>query len=323
MWRKSSTWLLLFLVVSVSGSATGHVQSVSESANAPPASVTVPDGTAVELRFAQAVWGEGSGWRPRSVHARAADIVTLVVAADVSVNGQIVISKGSPAQATVRSVWKPYRDRNGVSSYCLCVSLEFDWVRSLDNQGVPLRPTPKAGPFEVDVESTPSGAVATPYSLGRRMEDVALFGFRPHRKDWIPPGTRITAFVYGDATLDDAQISAALEHRPIPNETGLIMIYRTKEQKDARPQVSCDARTIGQVGSRQFMTLEMDPGEHSCRADLGRPLNFPVLGGRDYYFFLHYGTFAGGWELSAVDNGEGEDGVGAAEPINIAPQPAK
>src|SRR5260370_32918907 len=135
-------------------------------------------------------------------------------------------------------------------------------------------------------------------------------------RDWVPAGARMTAFGDGDVALDASEIREAQEGLPIRNETGLVMIYRTKGQKDSRPLIYCDSKAIGQLGSRSFVTLEMDPGKHSCRADQGTPLEFSVSGGQEYYLHLEHETLRGNWKLSLVKNLEGEDGVAAADPIS-------
>lgn len=301
-----------------------YAQSPAEPGKPPeePAKLTIPDGTPVQLRFSQAVWGMAAGNRPRSVHAHSGDVVRMVVAEDLVVGGKIVIQKGSAAQATVDSVWMPGMDRHGVRDICTCLSLELNWAKSLDDQNIALRSLPKGKPgsFTVQVHSTRTGAIAKPLSLKQAMIGALEQGFllnireMMHRRDWVPAGARITAFVQGDFPLNHAEIEEAQARLPIPNEAGLVMIYRTKGQKDQHPRFFCDSKEIGQVSSRQYLLIQMDPGKHSCRAEQGNALEFDVASGEEYYLDAKFGSWAGNWKLSLVNKLEGEDGVGAAEP---------
>jgi len=316
----------LLLTAIVATNAAGQEQATGEAAKTPPAGIVIPNGTLVNLRFARAVWGWGGGWRPRFFHANKGDVVPLVVAEDVLLHGQVVIHKGSPAQATVDGIRPPPRDNHGIPYTCLCVSFEFNWVQSVDQQQLPLRGTAKAPKkirgIELNVQASPSGAIAEPLSLGLGIQDVITLGMNKsnfHRRDWIPVGARTTAFLGQDSTLDAAEILEAQQNLPVPNENGVVMIYRTKGRNNDLPAVSCDTKTLAKIGSKQFVTLEMAPGEHSCQVEQSKALGFSVSGGHEYYLFLHYEMLTGNWGISAVDTEEGEDGVGAAEALLAGP----
>lgn len=294
----------------------------TEKAAQEPAKLAIPDGTPVQLRFSQAIWGMAAGNRPRSVHAHPGDIVRMVVAEDLVVGGKVVIQKGSAAQATVDSVWMPSIDRHGLRDMCTCLSLELNWAKSLDDQNIALRSLAKGKPgsFTVQAHSTRTGAIAKPLSFKQAMIGALEQGFllnireMMHRRDWVPAGTRITAYVQGNFPLNYAEIDEAQARLPLPNEAGLVMIYRTKGQKDQHPRFYCDSKEIGQIGARQYLLIQMDPGKHSCRAEQGNALEFDVASGEEYYVDAKFGSWAGNWKLSLVNKLEGEDGVGAAEP---------
>ena len=319
----SSLLLAGLLVGQVFAQSPNETEAPQESTN-----LVIPDGTPVQLRFSQAVWGMAADNRPRQVHAHAGDVLQMVVAEDLVVGGKVVIQKGSAAQATVRSVWLPSVDRHGVRDICTCLSLELNWAKSLDDQNIALRflSKGKPGSFEVQVHSTRAGAIAKPLSLkqglARAMEQGFLLNIREmvHRRDWVPAGTRITAFVQGDFPLNHAEIEETQARLPLRNEAGLVMIYRTKGQKDQHPRFYCDSKEIGQIGSRQYLLMQMDPGKHSCRAERGDALEFDVTGGEEYYLDAKFGSWAGNWKLSLVNKLEGEDGVGAAEPAPDLPK---
>jgi hypothetical protein len=326
--RTSYVFWLFLLLMSLSGTARGQTEIEKGAAKGSPATLTIPDGTPVQLRFAQSLWGTFAGNRRRPNGAKRDDVVRIAVAADVSIGGQVVIQKGSAGQATVKNVWTPSRDMHGVQNVCTCILLTLDWVRSVDNQNIPLRSSAKgkAGPFEPRVDSTHTGTIATPLSfragLLGALDPVSLLAMKEliRRKDWVPAGTRMTAFVSGDVGLDASEIHEAQEGLPIRNETGLVMIYRTKGQKDDQPLIYCDSKAIGQLGSQRFVTLEMDPGQHSCRPDQDSSLEFSISGGQEYYLYLEHKALRGNWKLSLVNNLEGEDGVAVADPISSPQQ---
>lgn len=316
----------IFSSLLLAGLLVGPVYAQSPAETGTPsqelAKLVIPDGTPVQLRFSGAVWGLAAGWHSRPVHAHSGDVVPMVVAEDLVVGGKVVVRKGSAAQATVDRVWMPSVGRDGVPEICTCLSIRLNWAKSLDEQDIALRSLAKGKPgsFTVQVHSTRTGAIAKPLSfkegLTGALEEGFLLNIRElmHRRDWVPAGTRITAYVQGDFPLSYPEIEEAQARLPLPNEAGLVMIYRTKGQKDQHPRVYCDSKEIGQIGSRQYLMMQMDPGKHSCRAEQGNALEFDVASGEEYYLDAKFGSWAGNWKLSLVNKLEGEDGVGAAEP---------
>lgn len=311
----------LFSLFSLAGSAMAQSESDSSKANPALRRIILPNGTPVPLRFARAVWGLAAGNRIRPVHAKPGDVIPIVAAADVSVGGMVVIRKGSAGEATVRNVWMPVRDKYGSLVPCTCFSLHLDWIRSINGQLIPLRANLKGknGPVVYDVFSTHTGAIAKPFHLGRGLFDALTLTYMVkmiHERDWLPAGTRTTVYVDGNFPLMALDVEEDQTGLPIPNESGLVMIYRTKGQKEKQLHVFCDSKEVGQLGPLQYLTFEMRPGEHSCQAEQAGKLEFSVNGGAERYLYLEYGTLSGNWKLSIVDNLEGEDGIAAADPAS-------
>jgi hypothetical protein len=298
--------------------------------------IQVPEGTVVELRFAQALWGMKAGYRVRPNHVQPGEEIRLVIAQDVVIDGKVVLRKGNPAQATVQEVWEPSVDMHGIQEFCTCIALQFDWIKSINNQEIPIRayekPNLKAkekgkvSAFSLVVDSTSAGAVAKSVPFGFDMLKPENFtkglagsmtGYTAiksiHRKDWVPPGTRMTAFVDETVLLDTAAVDAAQELLPTPNENALVMIYRLKGKKDQQAQITCDSKDAGELGAKQFLTLELAPGKHTCQADSKFPFEISVSGGQEYYLAVKADRLDGRWHLTLVSNAEGEDGVGAGE----------
>ena len=318
--RKPIGFFLISLF-SLTGTAMAQSEADSAKANLALRRITLPNGTPVPLRFARAVWGLAAGNRLRPVHAKPGDVIPIVAAADVSIGGLVVIRKGSAGEATVRNVWMPVRDKYGSLVPCTCFSLHLDWIRSINGQLIPLRPNLKGknGPVVYDVFSTHTGAIAKPFHLGRGLFDALTFTYivkMAHERDWLPAGTRTTVYVDGNFPLLASDVEDDQAGLPIPNESGLVMIYRTKGQKEKELHVFCDSKEVGTLGSLQYAVIEMHPGEHSCQAEQAGKLEFSVAGGAEHYLYLEYGTLSGSWKLSVVDNLEGEDGIAAADPAS-------
>jgi hypothetical protein len=129
--------------------------------------ITIPDGTPVRLRFAQPLRGKvpclwkkppcGSSIVPQ---AKPEDTVRMVSAADVRLDGYVVIAKGAVGEATVTKVWHPFMALTGLA-------LRLDWVEDVTGKHVPLRieKNGKQEPFTVQVESTTKGMIARKETL--------------------------------------------------------------------------------------------------------------------------------------------------------------
>lgn len=57
------------------------------------------------------------------------------------------------------------------------------------------------------------------------------------------------------------------------------------------------------------------PAEFGTRLWGCHAVDFSVVSGEEYYLDARFGSWAGNWKLLLVNNLEGEDGVGAAEPV--------
>jgi hypothetical protein len=307
------------------------VQSQAASTSHPKSKeIQIPNGTPVYLRFAQPVVGVPQA-TPKSVdHANKGDLVRLVVAADVRVNGLLLLPKGSPAQVTVMKANAP-----SFSTYCrTCVAtpdsgleLRFDWVKSVNGQEVPLRHKRngnKSSKFPVVLSSRFGSHLVTDFSWERRdiKEGLDMMIKAETGQQWtvIPTGTRVKAYVNRDTSLDAASVIAVLALLPQPNSTATVTVYRETGPKDQLCRVVCDEKTFGALGDHEHIVFETDPGKHSCHLDHGETLAFSVSAGEEFYLFMHYSSFAGKWEITAVDPATGEDAVAFSHPI-VSPPP--
>ena len=286
--------------------------------------VAIPDGTAVQLRFAQPVRGMIRTASGVKMEARRGDKVRLVVAEDVRVKELVVIAKGAIGQATVHAAWRPMKVRgrygNDITPPQTGVSLQLDWIEDVTGQQVPVRASPKgaAKPFIVEVLSKDGGLVARPDSIRRTIFQTMTFTnliTTLQRRTWIPTGTRITVFVHGAVDLVPAEIKDAQTLLPIPNANALFTIYRTKGHGKDPTIVSCDDKELAPLGPRQYTSLELNPGKHICRISAGKPLEIPAQAGQEYFLEVHHKNLTGEWELQLVPSSEGEDQIARSESI--------
>jgi len=297
--------------------------------SAAPQAFTIPDGTQVQFRLTQPVRGMRRTIKGTRVYSKPGDKVRLVAADDVRVNGLVVISKGAAGQATVIKADPPpintysYNDRYAALADLFVpktgtVSLQLDWVEDITGHAIPLRAysTGDAKPFTMMVLAENGGVTARPskFSQDIKLESLA------HVKPWAPAGTRLLGFVQGAVNVDPAELKDAQALLPIPNPTGVLTIFRAKGHRELRPQISCDDKEVAAVGEREFVTLELSPGKHSCHADGQPAVEFTVEAGEDYFLRAQYRMFGSALELKMLTAAEGEDSVSSLDPAAKAPE---
>ena len=301
--------LILFFVGIFAIPFTSKAQSVEPEPNPTrakqPQTITVPDGTPVRLRFAEPVVGYMASHRH---HTRKGATVRLVVASDVRVNDKVAIAKGSLAHATVMKVWDA-----GFSPVVTGLSLRMDWVTTVTGDRVPLRAVAKGAsePFDVEALATNGGVeVAQCEKKKRWLGNIflvdAFTGRAYHSKNWIPTGSRMTAYLNGDSKFKVEELEQAVSELPASNPTATLYVFRSKSKHGISPMVACGTIEIGSINSRQMAMVDLAPGSYSCQVGTSPATQITVAKGNDYYLWLRP---AGGekWELRAVKSEEGED----------------
>jgi hypothetical protein len=287
-------------------------QSVNTSGAMAPA-ISIPDGTPVEMRFAQAVRGKMLNPVDVGVEAKQGETVRLVAAGNVWVAKKVVIAEGAVAQATVTQVKRPLSTLVATG-----LGLQLDWIEDVTGTHIPLRILQKGGPepFMVQVVSTPGGAVARPETLhgdilGRNALDVSQIW---RDRYYIPAGTRLMAYVQGAQVLDPAKVEGAQSQVTYSefSTTADVVIYRTKGHGRDRVRVRCDENFGRAIGEREYIRLDLPAGKHRCRIENHSPQELAVEPGQEYFFQLRRSGV--GWELKSVTVGEGEDSIENADP---------
>lgn len=281
----------------------------------------VPDGTPVELRFAQAIR------RKTTVHApshpntppiddvRKGDAVRLIVAVNLRVEGQVVIVRDAVARAIVTGETSPFY--TGRASEETGLSLQFETVTGVLNTEIPLRAFKKGSqePFYARIRGYGRGAVIYPAKIPRfvaglpQIGDNRAFG----ESSWIPMGTRITAFVHGPVSLDRKAVEEAQAQLPAGGSAALITVYRVEDKNSGHLSVSCDGESIAAIGEKQFAIQELAPGAHICSVEAGKPITVAVAGGEEYYLRIHQS--GKNWELKRVETSEGQAAIATAQMV--------
>ena len=150
----------------------------------PPDMETLPDGTAVPLRFSETV---------SSATASKGDSVAFEVMDDVSLGGRIVIPKGSTAMGIVASA-RAKRDMGRAGK----LDIALQYVRAAGGEKLSLRGT-KEGNGDNHAGRMTAGIAVTSLVFF----PAAPFFLMMHGKDIaIPQGTPVNAFTNGDATVN-------------------------------------------------------------------------------------------------------------------------
>ncbi len=283
---------------------------------------TIPDGTTVQLRFAEALRGKmPKNYCKDKIHncrlglpdqALPNQAVRLVVAADVRSNGLLVIAKGANAQATITKVHKTLYDYTGLV-------LKFDWVEDVTGGRIPLRESQrgKPEPIDVAVKEVTGGMMARRWT---RVTEFSRLLLPPLDRKigmlaWIPVGTRILGFVQGDFALDEEAVRRAQALLPASSDNALLTIYRTKGHDELRPAIVCDGKELPAIAPQQYTLLELEPQKHTCLVEREQPVEITAQAGEEYFLRLHYGALAGSWKLELVSVPEGEDEVLNFKPL--------
>jgi len=315
-WCRTTYGLVLGTLIFASLLAAQQAPELEHHATDSPSAaqaITIPDGTPVEMRFAQPVRGKMLNPVDAGTEAQPGNRVRLVAAADVRIGELIVIAEGAIAQATVTKVKRPL-----TTLVATGLGLQLDWIEDVAGAHVPLRISPKGEPqpFMIQVVSTPGGVIARPETLrgdivGKNAVDVSQIW---RDKQYIPAGTRIMAYVHGSSALDRAKVEEAQARVSYSQfeSTADVTIYRTKGQRGERPRFLCDRNLGRKIGEREYIRLDLTPGKHSCQIENQPPKEISVLAGQEYFFHLQ--RAGSGWELKQVTVGEGEDSIENADP---------
>src|SRR5205807_1406546 len=259
--------------------------STQESAE----TITIPDGTRVELRFTEPLRAPLTDfpWTEDVAAAQAGDQVRLVIAENVRVDGRVVFARGAVGQVTVVQSYFPSKRRNSKNpDIDTGLVLRLDWIESVTHEKITVRSLAKSKPkaFHLMVLSAGKGYLAQPdklsHSLVRAMTlNLGYIRELARKKDWLPAGTRVISFVQGPVKLDQSDVERMQPQFTPPDSRPLLTIYRQKDRNTELVALSCDGKEVAQLSRRQYVILELTPGIHSCGIETQTPVQLTAKPG--------------------------------------------
>ncbi|HET7215943.1 MAG TPA: PEGA domain-containing protein [Terriglobia bacterium] len=234
--------LLSFLVASTGLlpiSVDGQTQAAPPASASSKSAFQLEDGTPIKLRLTRTI---------SSASAQVGDRVDFEVLDAVSVNGIVVIPKGSIAWGTVTEAHKKRRMGRGGK-----LNVNIDSVRLADGEKDALRA----------VKDTAGGGHVGAMTGAIVATSIVFFPAAPlflfmHGKDiTIPKGTEIAAYTNGDMTLDPGKFAphvATGVPSPATPQTCVVAVKSDPEAAD----ITVDGKYSGSTPS----TLRLSAGAH-------------------------------------------------------------
>lgn len=250
-----------------------------EAALAQAAAPALPPDTEVRLATAGPL---------SSATATLGEKVDLTVSADVTVDEQVVIPKGSLAVGTVVFVQK-----KGVGGKPGALDLRADYV-SLGEQRIELRSrVSRSGTDRIK-----SAASFAPIGIG-------LF-FQGDNVE-LPAGSELLAYVDAAPASQDSQLPSP-DWMPPPREgKGLVFFFRANDKSNpflAHQKVKIDDQVVGTMENDHYFYTYVDPGEHRIESSWSIVRLFKIDAGEVVYF---QGRIVVGIWLSDIDPDVAQD----------------
>jgi hypothetical protein len=204
------------------------------------------DGTPVRIRLNRTI---------SSADAHTGDTVDFDVIDDITVNGTLVITRGSLAFATVTDAQAKRRMARGGK-----LDINIDYVKLVDSDRAPLRA----------VKDMNGGGHTGAMVGGMVATSIVFFPAAPfflfmHGKDIsIPKGTEVTAYVSGDIKMDLAKFQPASATQSAAADTAGAVAVSTsaKLQMESNPSgadIELDGSFVGNTPS----DVQVPEGEHT------------------------------------------------------------
>ncbi len=252
---------LSFCLVFISSTVLGQNQA-PQSAAAPAAQQPVAESSVTPTNFTSAkgfVLEDGTPVRIRlnrtisSADAHTGDTVDFEVIDDITVNGTLVITRGSIAFATVTEAQAKRRMARGGK-----LDINIDYVKLVDSDRAPLRA----------VKDMNGGGYTGAMVGGMVATSLVFFPAAPfflfmHGKDTsIPKGTEVTAYVSGDIKLDLAKFQPPSPTQLAGDAASAAISSSAKLQMESNPSgadIELDGSFVGNTPS----DVRVPDGEHT------------------------------------------------------------
>jgi hypothetical protein len=255
-------------------------QDAQANAQQPSDTITLHDGEQVVLRNLDPI---------TSAKAKAGDHVRFEVIRSVSSDGLVVIPQGSIATGTVQSVGKA-----GLAHHGGHVSVTINKLALPNGPEISLRAVESRAERNFGWRDVGGAAVLAGTIYYAPLAPVYLLAKGDQAS--MPAGTRFTAYLDGDTTVDRAGLEAA-GPPPGPNpDVATIYIFRGSQDKapSVEQPVSCGRVSVGSFSGSQYMKFEVTPGRYWCYSQFhtaklspaqqaGQLVEIDAAAGQSYY----------------------------------------
>jgi hypothetical protein len=254
--------------------------SGADDSDTPAAQVVLRDGQQVVLRNLDPI---------TSAKAKAGDHVSFEVIRSVSSDGLVVIPQGSIATGTVQSVGKAGLAHHGGHLSVTIDSLQLPGRKTVRLRAAESRKERNFGWRDVGGAAVLAGTIyyapLAPVYLLAKGDQASM-----------PAGTRFTAYLDGDLTMDRAGLEAG-DPPPGQNpDVATIYIFRGNQDKapSVEQPVSCGRVSVGSFSGSQYMKFEVTPGRYWCYSQFhtaklsptqqaGQLVEIDAAAGQSYY----------------------------------------
>jgi hypothetical protein len=239
--------------------------------------LVLAEGTALNLVTAQEI---------SSKRAELGDVVLFKVEDDVSVNGHVIISKGTEARGRVMNA-----EKSGRMGKAGKLGIRVESTTTIDGQ--PLRIRAARGK-EGDDKTTSVAALSMIVS--------PLFLFKKGGEAIIKEGTKVEVYADEEKRFrveGSRLIAVAAPAGSEPRDEGLATVYIFRPNKlmgkALEPSVYCDGVELARMDNGRYLTLKLKPGRHTIHmTNEKKGFDMDLRGGEEYYFRV--GIEAGFWK---------------------------
>lgn len=290
-----------------------HVANVfSRDKNRQDAEITLAEGTALNLVTAQEI---------SSKTAKPGDPVSFKVDEDVSVNGHVLISKGTPAKGSVINA-----EKSGRMGKAGKLGIQVESTTTVDGQPLRLR---AAKGKEGDDKTNSVAALSILVS--------SLFLLKKGEDATIKEGTKVTVYVGEErrfrvtagALVAENVAESSKSNTAEKSEQGnssaqgmaTVYIYRPGKLvgKALEPSVFCDGVELARMDNGRFLTLKLKPGKHIIHmTDKKKGFEIDMGAGQEYYFRvgIEMGMWKGQGKIMLEENEKGVAEIKKLKPLD-------
>jgi hypothetical protein len=229
-----------------------------------------------------------------SATAMLGEKVDLTVTADVAIDQQVVIPKGSQAVGTV--VFARKKAMGGMPG---ALDLRADYV-SLGEQKIELR----SRASRRGANRSLAAAGLAPVGIGIFMQGSNID---------LPAGSELLAYVAARPVAQSGPGSAPAWMPPPKEGKGLVFFFRAKDKSNpflSHQKIKIDDQVVGTMENDHYFYTYVDPGEHRIESSMSIVRLFRIAAGEVVYF---QGRIVVGIWLSDMDPDVAQDLIAGLE----------